>query len=101
MRYGAKVDEAQRELVPVYEQFGASWQSTASVGHDCPDGFVGFLGLTDPIEFKTGKAKVTAGQLEWHISWRGSPVRVIRTRADVVEHLDDMRRRSRALRRAG
>lgn len=99
MRYG-KVDATQTALVPVLRAFGASWQSTASLGKDAPDGVAGFLNVDSWVEWKTGKAEPTDGQAKWHREWRGSRVWVIRDREGVIAMLDDMRRRSRAIRRA-
>lgn len=40
---------------------------------------------------------VSRRQAKWHRTWRGSPVRVVRTEQDVVEHVADMRRRAAVL----
>lgn len=100
MHYAAKVDESQKKLVPFLRAHGASFQSMAPLGKGAPDGLIGFLGVTDLAEFKTGTGKVSANQITWHREWRGSPVVVLRTEADCLTLLEDMRRRSRLLRAA-
>lgn len=98
MRFRAKVDVVQGGLVELYRAHGCSWWSTASLGAGAPDGVVGLGGITDPVEFKAEKAKLMPHQQAWHEAWRGSPVRVIREREDVIQHVESLRRRARVLR---
>lgn len=96
-----KVDTIQRPLVNQLEAHGATFQSTAAVGRGCPDGFVGFLGVTDPCEFKSGdraakrKSKTADMQAAWRQKWRGSPCWVITSWSDCEAMLESMRRRAR------
>jgi len=96
-----KVDTVQRPLVKQLEAHGATFQSTAAVGRGCPDGFVGFLGITDPVEFKSGacaakrKSKTADMQAEWRRKWRGSMCWVITSWPDCERMLESMRRRAR------
>lgn len=105
----AKIDESQRKLVPFLENHGATFQSTASEGKGCPDGWLGYRGITDPVEFKTPKPpskrplktprprKATStevAQAKWHAEWRGSPRVILRTEADCLRLLTSMRIRA-------
>lgn len=98
MRYGAKIDESQKLLVPFLRAHGASFQSMAPLGKKAPDGIVGYHHVDCLVEFKTGKEEPTAGQVTWHREWRGAKVRVLRTEADCVALLDYLRRAGRLLR---
>jgi hypothetical protein len=97
----AKLDNPQRPLISLLNSYGATFQSTAAVGNGCPDGFVGFLFLTDPVEFKTPGASKHKGpeerQAAWRQRWNGSPCWVLRTPNDVVAMLANMRERARKL----
>lgn len=90
-RRACKVDNSQRELVPMIRALGASFQSTAEVGDGCPDGVVGFVGVDVFVEFKTGKAKLRPEQERWAANWRGAPRWVLRTPDDVGDLLKWMR----------
>lgn len=94
----AKIDDSQRILRPYLEAVGATVQSIASVGRSCPDCIVGFRGVTDLAEFKTGKRGLSPGQESWRRKWRGSPVWILRSREDCDRMLLDMRRRGQVLR---
>jgi hypothetical protein len=83
----AKVDANQKAIVEVFRAAGASWQSLAMVGGGCPDGILGWRGITTLVEIKDGSKKpserrLNAQQVAWHGAWRGGPV-------VVVESVDD------------
>lgn len=101
MIHRSKIDESQKRLVPFLRAHGASFESMAPLGKRAPDGVLGYLGVDQLVEFKTDKAMPTAGQIEWHRSWRGRPVVVLRTEADCTALLERMRAASRALAAAG
>ncbi len=112
MSRAAKVDLTHRPLIALLNSYGATVQSTAAVGNGCPDVWIGYLGIDQAAEFKTGpekKPRVFADgrrrkgtrtemlQAAWHQRWKGSPRWVLRTADDVLALLDNMRRRSRKL----
>lgn len=88
----AKRDGNHAEIAACYRDAGATFQDLAAVGGGVPDGVVGFRGVTDLVEIKdpAGEDKIYPVQLTWHRSWRGSVVRVVRTRDDVLDHLRAM-----------
>lgn len=101
----AKIDDSQRELVPFLQAHGATFQSLATVGKGCPDGIVGFMGVTAVVEFKTPRTppktsrrvprarkatRTVLAQAEWSARWKGSTVVILRTREDCTEMLNLM-----------
>ena len=76
MRYAAKADRNQPEIVAALERVGASVQHLHSVGHGCPDLLVGFRGRNHLIEVKDGtlppsRRGLTDAQIRWHMLWSG------------------------------
>jgi hypothetical protein len=82
VRYAAKVDANQAEIVAALRDLGASVTPLHAVGKGVPDLLVGFRRQTWLIEVKDGgKAPsdrtLTDHQKEWHASWRGGPVAIV------------------------
>lgn len=81
MRYAAKTDDNQAEIVSALRMAGASVQSLAAVGKGVPDLLVCFRTKLHLLEIKDG-AKVpsarllTTDQLAWHAKWQG-PVSIV------------------------
>lgn len=96
-----KRDMNGTSLVGYYRLHGVTYADLAAVGGGVPDGAVGIAGITDLVEMKNpdGRNRLEPSQEKWHRMWRGSPVRIVRTLADVVEHVADMRRRGELMRR--
>lgn len=90
----AKIDDAQRLLVPFLRAHGASFQSTAPLGKGAPDGVIGYAGSDCWVEFKAEGEDPERHQLEWHVQWRGAPVAVLRTEEDCRALLRRMRQRA-------
>jgi len=84
-RRRAKRDANEPELVKVIRQCGGQWLPLNVT--DGPDGVIGFSGRTELAEVKTLKGKVQPGQSEFHKTWRGGPIHVLRTVDDVVNLL--------------
>jgi hypothetical protein len=97
MRRSAKVDANQSALVELWRAHGGSWCSLAPLGQGVPDGIAGLAGMDVLIEVKQPKGKVMPHQHAWHERWRGQPVRIWRTEADVAETAEHLRRMSRAV----
>jgi hypothetical protein len=90
MRRAAKVDRNQAEIVEALRAVGCSVQPLHTVGNGCPDLLVGKAGRNVLIECKDGlkppSARVlTDDQQEWHLDWRGDPVRVVETIEQALE----------------
>lgn len=99
MRRAARRDGNSAAIIAAYLAHGCTWADLAAVGAGVPDGAVGVAGVTDLCEIKNpaGRNRVGANQQDWHRTWRGSCVWIVRTLADVQEHVADMRRRARAV----
>lgn len=93
-RYG-KRDANHAQVVRWYRDLGCSVAETHDAGLGVPDLFVGCVGVTDPVEIKTEDGKLLPSQETFVLAWRGSTTRIVRSLAEVVAHVTDMRRRVR------
>lgn len=95
MRWAAKVDANQAELVRVLRAAGARVQLLHAVGMGCPDLLIGIRGVNLLAEVKDG-AKVpsarvlTPDQVVWHRNWRGQ-VDIVESPADALALLARIR----------
>lgn len=76
MKYAAKADDNQREIVRALRDAGATVMHLHTVGGGCPDICVGYRGTNYLIEIKDGSKppsaqKLTPAQFDWHRDWRG------------------------------
>ena len=80
-----KRDANHGEIVAVLKAYGFSVYDAAHAGGSFPDLVVGFGGQTYLVEVKSSeKAPLTPGQVEFARTWRGSPVVVMRSKANAV-----------------
>ena len=82
MRFAAKIDANQVEIVKALRMAGATVQSLASVGKGVPDLLIGFANKTALIEVKDGakvksKQQLTPDQIDWHANWRGGTLATV------------------------
>lgn len=91
----SRKDANHDELTQAYRELGSSCEDTSSLGAGFPDAVVGTAGITDLVEFKTEQGTLEPAQGTFMQKWRGSLVWVIRTRADVLFHVQSMRKRAR------
>lgn len=94
MKYGRR-DENHQQIVAWYRELGCSVADTADLGLGLPDIFVGAAGVSDPVEIKTADGKLKPMQETFIHAWRGSIVRIVRSREEVIEHVMHMRSRAR------
>ena len=76
MRYAAKIDANQPQIVAALRAAGASVQPLHAVGRGVPDLLVAHRGVNYLLEVKDGAKppsarKLTETQVEWHAAWRG------------------------------
>ena len=90
MRYRAKVDANQPDIVKALRGVGCSVQDLSKVGGGCPDLLVARNGVSILIEvIGPDKAKrfppsgLSKGQIAWHASWRG-PVHTVNSVDDAL-----------------
>ena len=78
MRFNAKVDLNQTEIVQALRQAGATVQSLAAVGKGVPDLLVCFRNKLYLMELKILKKNLNPLQEKWHKLW-GGKVHVVRS----------------------
>ena len=71
MRWAAKVDANQAEIVQALRDAGASVLVLSRVGQGCADLAAGVRGETFFLEVKTDKGKLTPREQEFMEGWRG------------------------------
>jgi hypothetical protein len=76
VRYAAKVDANQSEIVEALRKVGCTVQPLHTVGRGCPDLLASRDGLNYLLEVKDGSKppsdrKLTPEQVIWHDAWRG------------------------------
>lgn len=95
-----KRDATHAEIAETLEQFGWSVKDTSKLGDDFPDMVIGKDGVTDLVEAKSRKGKLSDGQSDFAEKWRGRPVLVIKSRDEAVKwatkELHERRRESAA-----
>lgn len=85
MRRRANVDLNQSEIVEALRAVGATVQHLHFVGKGCPDLLVGYRLKNHLLEVKSGpKDNLTPDEAEWHASWRGRPVTVVRSAEEAL-----------------
>lgn len=73
MRYAAKVDENQAQIVSALRDVpGCAVKDLSRMGAGWPDLAVGYRGLTTFLEVKGRGKKLTDAQRKWHAEWTGS-----------------------------
>ncbi len=90
----ARVDANQSELADAWREMGGSWLHLHAVGQGCPDALLGMCGLMELAEVKTETGQLNERQRRWLGEWRGRPVRIIRTLADLSALAAEMRARA-------
>jgi hypothetical protein len=93
-RYG-KPDSNHDDVKGWYLDLGCTVADTKDAGLGVPDLFVGCVGLTDPVEIKSEDGTLRPLQKTFIAAWRGSPVAIVRTQQDVIDHVTRMRKRAR------
>ena len=84
-----RTDSNQREIVEALRQFGASVIDTHTVGHGYVDINVGYHNRTYLFEVKTDSGRLTKDEKEFHGSWRGAPIYIIRNVEDAIRILEE------------
>ena len=90
-RFADKPDANRKAIVDFWQAHGATWLDVQSPKKGAPDGILGYRGVSELVELKTAKGRLSDAQATLHAWWRGRPVRVVRTLADAASVLSDMR----------
>lgn len=89
----ARVDRNHGELVGLYRELGCYVADTSRVGFGFPDIVVGMAGApADLVEIKMEEGDFTSAQVIFHRDWRGRKPIVVRTREDVIAHVQRVRK---------
>jgi hypothetical protein len=95
-------DAFHDEAVACYEELFCSVVDLHTLGHGIPDLLVGAAGCDELVEVKSEQGQLETNQVTFNKTWRGHKVTVVRTRADIINHVANIRERvSRIGRRAG
>ena len=84
-RRAAKRDDSEREVIDALEAGGATVQQLS--GEGVPDLLVGVRGVAYLIEVKSGNKGLTPAQKQWHATWQGPRVEVVRNAAQARKFL--------------
>ena len=79
-----RTDANQPTIVASLRKFGASVQCTHTIGHGCPDLFVGYRLEIFAFEIKSPGGKLTPDEMEWRDMWRGN-YHIIHTFEEAIE----------------
>lgn len=71
MRWDAKVDKNQKEIISALRSAGATVMVLHRVGQGCPDLACGFRGKNHFLEVKAPGGKLTPAEKEFFETWRG------------------------------
>lgn len=88
MKYGARIDANQPEIVAALRKAGCTVQHLHAVGKGCPDLLCALDGGTFLIEVKDGskipsKQALTPDQAAWHAGW-GAQVHIVNSVAGAL-----------------
>ena len=84
MRWAAKTDANQQEIVDALRQVGASVLVLSRVGQGCADLAAGIRGQTFFLEVKTDKGKLTEDEQKFMDEWRGHYA-IVRTPEEALQ----------------
>lgn len=89
MRYAAKVDRNQADIVRALRQVGAEVTPTHTLGHGFPDLVAGFRGVTYLLEVKMPGEHLTEDEERWHRRWSGQ-VSIVYSEEDALRAIGAM-----------
>lgn len=86
MKFAARKDANQDEIVSALRSIGATVTSVHQIGNGLPDVICGFRGKNYLLEIKDGnkppsRRRLTEDEKRWHKQWQGH--------VDIVESVDD------------
>ena len=83
MRYDARADANQAEIVAALREIGATVTDLHRVGGGCPDLLVGYRGVNYLLEVKTEDGEFTPKEADWFLTWHGQRA-VVHTIAEAL-----------------
>ena len=88
-------DANAKDILAILRDCGFSVLDLSQVGDGAPDALVGRNGYELLIEIKTEKGALEDSQLQWMERWRGVPVLIARSAAEVLAVFDSFVQRER------
>ena len=94
-------DAIHDDVIGWYRELYCSVLDLHTLGHGAPDLLVAASGCDELVEVKSADGHLEPNQVTFNKTWRGHKVTIIRSRADVINHVANIRERvSRIGRRA-
>lgn len=93
-KYAPAADANHSEVIGWYEELYCSVVDLHKCGGGVPDLLVGCAGRSELVEVKTEEGQLRPNQITFNRDWRGNKVVVVRTRADVINHVQNIRERA-------
>lgn len=91
--YAPHADGNHAEVIGWYEELFCSVLDLHKVGGGCPDLLVGCAGRDELVETKPEGGQLRPNQVTFNKTWRGRKVTLVRTQADVIAHVQELRER--------
>jgi hypothetical protein len=88
-----RTDANHSTLRQCYEDYFCFVVDLHAVGRGVPDFLVGIAGVSDLVEVKTEEGQLNKKQILFQKRWTGSKVVIVRTVADVINHVYNIRER--------
>lgn len=85
LRRYARRDGNEAVIVKAVRAAGASWLPLSV--RDGPDGVLGWRGVNHLVEIKTATGEHKEGQEDFAATWKGAPIRVVRSVAEALSIL--------------
>jgi hypothetical protein len=87
-------DSNHEQVIAWYEELYCSVVDLHTLGHGCPDLLIGCAGRSELVEVKTELGHLEANQITFNKTWRGNKPVIVRTQADVINHVQNIRERA-------
>jgi hypothetical protein len=88
-----RTDANHSEVTGWYEELFCSVVDLHAVGGGVPDLLIGCAGRSELVEVKTEHGQLEPAQVTFIRDWRGAKVVIVRTQADVINHVMNIRER--------
>jgi len=89
MRYNARSDSNQSDIVSDLRSVGMQVDSLHRVGKGVPDLLVSWRGMSAPVEVKTAKGRLTVDQKVWWAEHNGNGI-VAKTSDEIIRHMENL-----------
>jgi hypothetical protein len=92
----ARADSNHDDIVRWYEELFCSVIDLRQIKFGCPDLLVGIGFIANElVECKTDTGSLEDSQIRFQRDWKGRKMRIVRTREDVTQHVQEIRAKLR------